>query len=136
MKGGENIMSLKSVSVPVDPAWDALEATGIVNPIYQFQTEAERLAKAVKIQETGEDGLRSWEVEGRLVVENYGAKSTESIRVRMSSLTEPKVPLGPVRFIGLTLTARISKGQFAAYWAADGIETTAKPTRSGDHVTA
>lgn len=127
-------MTIRNLTLPIDALRMILDSTGIVTPVFKFQTEAERQAKDARVQELSEDQRPIWTVEGLWVIEQFGTRSTEVIHVRVPSKVQPVVPPGPVLFNMLTVDIRLTKGQ--VYWTADGIEPVPKATRNSDHAAA
>jgi hypothetical protein len=129
-------MTIRGLTTPVDSERQLLTATGLATPVYRFQSDAERKSGAVRSQEVSDEGVPLWEIEALILNEQFGIVATEVIRVKVPSPAQPSVAAAPVRFTGLKVTTRVSKGAYVAYWVADGIELVARSTRSSDHASA
>ncbi|HET7388894.1 MAG TPA: hypothetical protein VFJ19_19750 [Nocardioidaceae bacterium] len=115
-------------SYAVDSSRQPMTATGIVEPVREWEETPEGKRRPSQIQARDEDtGMALWAVEVLYIQTSFGRKSTVTAKVTIGSESEPKpAPLTPVEFGGLEVEARVNKaGGFVESWHADHLATPA-----------
>jgi hypothetical protein len=112
-------------SYAIDSQRQAMTATGIVAPAFEWIETAEGKRRPGEIQARDENtGMPLWQMEVLYRAESFGRESTIKATVLVGAVEKPSPAMfTPVTFDGLTVTVRLNKaGGFTEYWSAEGIK--------------
>lgn len=122
-------------SYSVDSARQAMTATGIVEPVMEWEETPEGKRRPSKDHQArnAETGMPLWGVEVLFIQTAFGRRSTNAATVTVEAATEPRPsPLSPIDFEELRVEVRINKaGGFVEYWSAQSITDNGKVTQPG-----
>lgn len=116
-------------SYAVDSVRQPMTATGIVEPVVEWEETPEGKRRPSERQARNEDtGMPLWAVEVLYIQTTFGRKSTVTAKVTVGGEDEPKpAPLTSIGFLGLRVEARTNKaGGFVEVWSAEHLAEQAK----------
>lgn len=111
-------------SYSVDSVRQPMTATGIVEPVFDWEETPEGRRRPSETQARNEGtGMPLWAVEVLYIQTSFGRRSTVTAKVTVDAQEEPKPsPLTPVGFNGLRVEVRVNKaGGFVEVWSADSL---------------
>lgn len=117
-------------SYAVDSTRQPMTATGIVEPVHEWEETPEGKRRPSERQARNEEtGMPLWAVEVLYVQTAFGRKSTVTAKVAVDAQDEPRPgPLSPIGFAGLRVETRVNKaGAFVESWSAEQVTEPPKP---------
>lgn len=118
----------------VDSARQPMIATGIVNPVDEFEGEKGSRKRTGNQEKTG-DGVPVWSVEVSYVTEAFGKQATATAGVTVPAAEKPEpAPFSPIEFAGLQVRSWVNfkSGQQVENWSAEALASftpaNGKPT--------
>lgn len=111
-------------SYAIDSARQPMTATGIVEPVFEWEETPEGRRRPSEHQARNEaTGMPLWQVEVLYTQVVFGRRSTATAMVSVDSQTEPTPKaLSPIGFTGLRAEVRVNKaGGITEYWSADSV---------------
>lgn len=111
-------------SYAVDSSRQPMTATGIVEPVFEWEELPDGKRRPGTIQSRNEaTGMPLWQVEVLYTQVTYGRRSTSTAMVTVDAEEEPKPrDLTPIGFVGLRAEVRTNKaGGITEYWNAESI---------------
>ncbi len=122
----------------IDSQRQAMVATGIVAPVFEWIETADGKRRPGEIQARDEDtGMPLWNVEVSYRTETFGRESTVTANVTVGAVEKPTPGMfTPITFDELVVSVRLNKnGGFTEYWSAgsvkDLVQDSARARTSG-----
>lgn len=107
----------------VDIARQSMIATGVVNPVDEWEGERGN-RKRTGNQAKTDDGVPLWSVEVGYITESFDKQMTVNAGVTTPAAEKPDpAPYTPIEFAGLSAMVRVNykSGQLVESWTAEGL---------------